>query len=53
MWLDHFFICNITPMFFVEVLADLEKEPKRGRTPEQVVGNLAYKRQAGCVPHGG
>jgi hypothetical protein len=43
MWLDHFFLCNITPMFFVEVLADLEKEPKGGRTPEQVVGNLAYK----------
>jgi hypothetical protein len=42
-WLDHFFLSNITPLFFIEVLADLEKEIKDGRTPEQVVGNLAYK----------
>ncbi len=43
MWLDHFFISNITPLFFVETLADLEKKVGAGRTPEQVVGNLAYK----------
>jgi len=42
-WLDNFFICNITPLFYIETLADLEKELKSGRTPEQVVGNLAYK----------
>jgi len=42
-WLDHFFYCNITPLFFVETLADLEKQVGAGRTPEQVVGNLAYK----------
>jgi hypothetical protein len=41
--LDHFFATCITPLFFVETLADLEKEVRRGRTPEQVVGNLAYK----------
>lgn len=43
MWLDNFFLSNITPLFFVETLADLEKEVQKGRTPEEVVGNLAYK----------
>lgn len=42
-WLDMFFYTNITPLFFVETLADLEKEVNKGRTPEQVVGNLAHK----------
>ncbi len=42
-WLDNFFLTNITPLFFIETLADLEKEVRAGRTPEQVVGNLAYK----------
>jgi hypothetical protein len=42
-WLDQFFSCNITPLFFIETLADIEKEVHRGKTPEQVVGALAYK----------
>src|SRR5207237_5451666 len=42
-WLDNFYMCNITPLFFIETLADLEKEVMAGRTPEQVVGELAYK----------
>ena len=42
-WLDNFYISNITPLFFVETLADLEKQVARGRTPEQVVGNIATK----------
>src|ERR1700722_3875291 len=42
-WLDNFFKCNITPLFFIETLADLEKQVKTGRTPEQVVGSLALK----------
>ena len=25
-WLDNFFMANITPLFFIETLADLEKE---------------------------
>jgi hypothetical protein len=49
-WLDHFFLSNITPLFFVETLADLEKQIRGGRTPEQVVGNLAEKTP---VHHGG
>lgn len=42
-WLDNFYLANITPIFFVETLADLEKEVRKGRTPEEVVGSLAYK----------
>jgi hypothetical protein len=42
-WLDNFFLTNITPLFFVETLADLEKQVRRGRTPESVVGNIAHK----------
>ena len=42
-WLDNFFMTNVTPLFFVETLADLEKAVRSGRTPKQVVGNLAYK----------
>lgn len=33
MWLDNFFLTNITPLFFIEMLADLEKEVRSGRTP--------------------
>jgi hypothetical protein len=42
-WLDAFFYSIITPLFYVETLADLEKEVREGRTPEEVVGNLALK----------
>lgn len=42
-WLEQFFLINITPLFYVETLADLEKEVKSGKTPEQVVGELARK----------
>src|ERR1039457_3201286 len=47
-WLDSFYFPCITPLFFVETLADLDKEVQKGRTPEDVVGNLAEK-----TPHGG
>lgn len=40
-WLDQFFNTNITPLFYVETLADLEKEVRKGRSPESVVGGLA------------
>lgn len=42
-WLDNFYRTTLTPLFFVETLADLEKEVADGRTPEAVVGNLALK----------
>ena len=38
------------PLFFVETLADLKKEVGEGRTPEQVVGNLAEKAPTGGHP---
>lgn len=41
--LDALYLPNITPLFFVETLADLQKQVAKGRTPEQVVGNIAYK----------
>lgn len=40
---DNFFLSNITPIFFTETLSNLEKEIKDGCTPEEVVGNIAYK----------
>ncbi len=43
MWLENFYMTNITPLFFVETLADLEKEVRSGRTPEDVVGTIAHK----------
>ena len=39
----QFYRTVITPLFFVETLADLEKEVASGRTPEQVVGTIAAK----------
>ena len=42
-WLDNFYQSNITPLFFVETLADLEKELAEGRSAEQYVGALAHK----------
>jgi hypothetical protein len=41
-WLDHFFLSIIAPLFFVETLADLEKEVP-GRTPEEEVKLIAAK----------
>jgi hypothetical protein len=42
-WFDNFYATIISPLFFVETLADLSKEVERGRTPEQVVGSIAAK----------
>src|SRR6266481_7543139 len=39
--LDNFYRSNITPLFFVECLADLEKAMRSNSTPEQLVGSLA------------
>jgi hypothetical protein len=43
LWFDWFYKSNITPLFYVETLADLNKEMRGGRTPEQAVGNIADK----------
>jgi len=42
-WFDHFFISNICPIFYIETLADLEKNIKKGRPQEKVVGDIALK----------
>src|ERR1700722_12317928 len=41
--LDNFYLSNITPLFFVECLADLEKTIHSNSTPEQLVGSLATR----------
>jgi hypothetical protein len=54
-WLDNFFYTVITPLFYAETLADLEKEVAKGRTPEQVVGSLAIRtpdmQSTACAHH--
>lgn len=42
-WFDQFFYPVISPLFYVETLADLEKAVRSGRTPEQEVGVIADK----------
>jgi hypothetical protein len=42
-WFDHFFTPVVSPLFYAEVLADLEKNDSRGRTPEAVVASIAQK----------
>jgi hypothetical protein len=39
--MDNFYMSTITPLFFVECLADLEKRISSNSTPEQLVGSLA------------
>jgi hypothetical protein len=40
--MDNFYMSTITPLFFVECLADLEKQIRKSKsTPEQLVGSLA------------
>lgn len=48
-WFDAFFLVNVTPLFYVETLADLEKA--EGKTPEDVVGMLAAKTPDGAYPN--
>jgi hypothetical protein len=50
-WFDNFYRSIVTPLFFVETLADLSKEVEHG-TPEQVVGSIAAKTpETGSVVH--
>lgn len=50
-WFDSFTMGNVTPLFYVETLADLEKSVKSGKTPEEVVGMLAHKTPHHAVPN--
>jgi len=50
-WLTHFFRCNITPVYLLEVIGDLAKSAKRG-TPESMVAALAAKTSSlGSLPN--
>ena len=40
---DALFSANICPIFYTEVLADLDKEPPRGRSAERIVADIARK----------
>ena len=42
-WFDHFFMAVVCPIFFVETLADLAKEPRKGKTSEAEVRFIASK----------
>ncbi len=43
-WFDHFFMTVISPMFYVETLADLAKECKPGRpSSDDIVKNISTK----------
>lgn len=42
-WFDYFFYTIITPLFYIECLADLESSPKSGQTPENHLSLLAIK----------
>src|ERR1039457_5351491 len=39
--MDNFYMSTITPLFFVECLADLKKSIRSKSSPEQLVGSLA------------
>ena len=39
--MDNFYLSTITPLFYVECLADLEKNIRSNSTPEQLVSSLA------------
>lgn len=50
-WLEGLLDVNVPPVFYVEVIADLEKPGRRGRTPEEVVGRLAEKTPSNAYPN--
>ena len=49
-WLENFFLTNMTPIFFIETLADLEKQTK-GRPPDKTVSELALKTPQDAYPN--
>jgi len=50
-WLDAFFLVNVVPLFYVETLADLEKDVAEGKSPEDLVGMLAAKTPPNAAPN--
>jgi hypothetical protein len=50
-WLEAYFLSNVTPLFYVETLADLEKAVAEGRTREEVVASLAERTPSDAYPN--
>src|SRR6266508_3341647 len=50
-WLEAYFLSNVTPLFYVETLADLEKAVAEGRSSEDVVASLAEKTPSDAYPN--
>lgn len=50
-WFDAFFGVNVVPVFYIETLADLEKEMVEGRNAEDLVGMLAEKTPSNAYPN--
>ena len=50
-WFDAFFGVNVVPVFYIETLADLEKDMAEGRSAEDLVGMLAEKTPSNAYPN--
>jgi hypothetical protein len=50
-WLEAYFLSNVTPLFYVETLADLEKAVAEGRSSEEVVASLAERTPSDAYPN--
>ena len=50
-WLEALLDANVVPVFYVEVLADLEKQGRQGQAPEAVVARLAEKTPGNAYPN--
>lgn len=50
-WLEALLDANVVPVFYEEVLADLEKVGRQGQAPESVVGRLAEKTPSNAYPN--
>jgi len=53
-WFDHFFISPITPLFYAETLADLDKKPSKYRktaTSELQMVSMKFPQRSGAPCH--
>jgi hypothetical protein len=50
-WLEALLDANVVPVFYVEVLGDLEKQGRQGQPPKAVVGRLAEKTPSNAYPN--
>lgn len=50
-WLECYFQTAITPLFYVETLADLEKKEDKGRPGMVIISELALKTPSNIVPN--